>query len=198
VYAFAAWTALVVAGIAALNQGVAFFQNRVIEEKRSARQQLEEAALHQVRADVENFAYGPDGTCALTLYLENLEPERELFVLAPSVRVFVQVGRGWEEVPSHSEDGQEGRVVRLTGRHHFGFAFRPDVKRFEEQIVGYMHVRVSAAMLVSRSREPRDDLFDRSDAYYVYLKPYGADDAEILRKNKWSGKPPLWIPMPPH
>ena len=72
------------------------------------------------------------------------------------------------------------------------------MKSFEEQIAGYMHVRVSNAMLVTSSSEPQGDLFDRTDAYYVYLKPQHADDAAIRRRNGWSGKPPLWIPMPPH
>jgi hypothetical protein len=61
-----------------------------------------------------------------------------------------------------------------------------------------LHVRVSNVLLISTSSEPRDDLFERTDAYYVYLKPRHADDTEILRRNGWSGKPPLWIPMPPH
>src|SRR5262249_14812682 len=135
---------------------------------------------------------------SLTVYLQNTDPERELYVLAPSVRVYVQVERGWEEVPCRPVDRQEGGVIHLADRHRFEFAFRSEVKQFEEQLAGYMHVRVSNVLLVSPSSEPRDDLFERTDAYYVYLKPRHADDAEILRRNGWSGKPPLWIPMPPH
>jgi hypothetical protein len=30
------------------------------------------------------------------------------------------------------------------------------------------------------------------------LKPHGADDGAILRKTRFPGKLPLWIPMPPH
>jgi hypothetical protein len=39
---------------------------------------------------------------------------------------------------------------------------------------------------------------ERVDNYYVYLKPHDANDAAILRKMKFPGKPPVWIPMPPH
>jgi hypothetical protein len=60
-----------------------------------------------------------------------------------------------------------------------------------------MHVRFSNAMLVSRSANPKGDLIERLDDYYVYLKPHGADDAAILHKTRFPGKPPLWIPMPP-
>jgi len=195
---FAAWAALVVLSILALNYGVASFQHRSLVEKQTARKKLEEAALKQLRADIENLAYGPDWSYLLTLYLQNTDPERDLFILTPSVRVYVQVERGWEEVPSRSGDQQEDRVIHLTGKHRFEFVFKPEVKKFEELIAGYMHVRVSNALLISTSSEPKDDLFERTDAYYVYLKPRHADDAEILRQNKWSGKPPLWIPMPPH
>jgi putative ABC transport system ATP-binding protein/macrolide transport system ATP-binding/permease protein/lipoprotein-releasing system ATP-binding protein len=195
---FAAWTVLVVLGILALNYGVALFQQRSFDARQAARKKLEMAAMQQLRADVEDMAYNPDGTCRLTVYLQNLEPERPLLVLMPSVRVHVQVERGWEEVPCRSTSEQEGQVIRLTGRQRFEFVFKPEVKKFEEQLAGYLHVRISNALLVSTSSEPRDDLFERADAYYVYLKPHNADDALILKRNGWSGKPPLWIPMPPH
>jgi putative ABC transport system ATP-binding protein/macrolide transport system ATP-binding/permease protein/lipoprotein-releasing system ATP-binding protein len=198
VAAFAAWTVLVVLGILALNYGVAMFQQRSLDERQAARKRLETAAMQQLRADVEDLAYHPDGSCRLTLYLQNLDPERTLFVLAPSVRVHVQVERGWEEVPCRPSGEQEGQVIRLTGRQRFEFVFKPEVKKFEEQLAGYLHVRISNALLVSTSSEPHDDLFERADAYYVYLKPHNADDALILKRNGWSGKPPLWIPMPPH
>jgi len=43
-------------------------------------------------------------------------------------------------------------VIRLTDRHRFEFAFQPEVKRFEEQLAGYLHVRVANALLVSTKR----------------------------------------------
>ena len=76
--------------------------------------------------------------------------------------------------------------------------FEPNVKEFTQQLAGYMHVRLTGTTLVSRRSEPDDDLVERVDDYYVHLKPHGADDAAILRQNRFPGKPPLWIPMPPH
>jgi len=38
----------------------------------------------------------------------------------------------------------------------------------------------------------------RTDSYYVYLKPAHVADSEILETAKFDGAPPLWIPMPPH
>ena len=45
---------------------------------------------------------------------------------------------------------------------------------------------------------PDDDIIERTDRYYVYLKPYGADDEAIRKRMKLQGTPPLYLPMPPH
>jgi len=111
--------------------------------------------------------------------------------------VFIQADRGWTEVPSRSIGGEEG-VVPVNGRRRFAFSFRPEVTTFEEQIAGYYHVRITSAMLVSGRPQP-SDIVDRTDSYYVYVKPRGADDAEVRRRNGWGATtPPVWIPMPAH
>jgi hypothetical protein len=53
-------------------------------------------------------------------------------------------------------------------------------------------------MLVSPSSMPKDDVFERKDNYYVYLKPSGVADEVLLRRMRFSGRPPVWIPMPAH
>jgi putative ABC transport system ATP-binding protein/macrolide transport system ATP-binding/permease protein/lipoprotein-releasing system ATP-binding protein len=190
------WVAVAALVVLALNFGAALVQRRVIEDHRAARRVLETAAMQQVRAEVQNLEFAPDGAYRLTLYLQNIDLERELYVLGPAARVFVQVDRSWVEVPLKAV--RESPVIRLTGRHEFVFEFKPELAKFEEQLAGYMHVRVVNTMLFSRSRQPQQDLFERTDDYYVYLKCQDADDAEIVRRNKWSATPPRWIPMPPH
>lgn len=197
--AVAAWAAVVVLSALLTDYGTALYQQSRATERKAAKQQLQEVALYLMRADIEDVARGPDGGYLLTLYAQNLEPEKGLFVLAPEVRAFVQVGLQWQEIPLQPADDQEGSVVRVSAeKHPFRFRFTPDVKTFEQILPGYMHVRFSNAMLVSRSAEPRGDLVERLDDYYIYLKPSDADDAAILSKTKFPGKPPLWIPMPPH
>lgn len=192
------WLVIVVLAVTGLNHGLARLQRSRLQEQKSVREQLESAAMQQLRADVEDITKDADKTYRVTIYLENRAPQEDLHVLAPTVRAFVQVDRGWEEVPLEPADGQAGRLVALTGRHRFAFRFRIGQTRFEELLPGYAHVRFSATMLVSRSREPGHGLFERTDDYYVYLKPHDADDAAILKKMKFPGKPPLWIPMPSH
>jgi putative ABC transport system ATP-binding protein/macrolide transport system ATP-binding/permease protein/lipoprotein-releasing system ATP-binding protein len=195
---FAACVALVVLGLLAVHYGVALFQQRALAAKQASRKELEGAALKQLQSDIDRLTYDPDGSYQVTLFLQNIDPGGELYVLMSSVQVHVQVGRSWEEVPCRSLEGAEGRIIRLTDRQLFNFNFKPDLPRFEELIAGYMHVRISNTLLVSPRSEPTDDLVERADAFYVYLKPHQADDATILRRNGWSGKPPLWIPMPSH
>jgi hypothetical protein len=45
---------------------------------------------------------------------------------------------------------------------------------------------------------PKGDVFERKDNFYVYLKPFDVADEVVLKRMKFSGKPPVWIPMPPH
>jgi hypothetical protein len=61
-----------------------------------------------------------------------------------------------------------------------------------------MHVRFAETMLVSPESRPQNEVCDRRDNYYVYLKPYDVADGAILARLHFPGKPPVWIPMPPH
>ena len=79
-----------------------------------------------------------------------------------------------------------------------GGALDARVKDFTQLLPNYMHVRFSETMLVSPNSVPKGDVFERKDNFYVYLKPYDVADEVILKGLKFSGKPPVWIPMPPH
>jgi hypothetical protein len=61
-----------------------------------------------------------------------------------------------------------------------------------------MHIRFESLSLVSQRSDPDDDIVERLDRYYVYLKPHGADNDAIRRRMKYQGEPPVYIPMPPH
>jgi ABC-type lipoprotein export system ATPase subunit len=192
---WAVFTALLVLGV---NQALGLYQHKRIDQKQQARQELQTLAMNGLRADIEDLAQIADGSYQLTLYLWNVSGGPSIYVMAPTVRAYVQVGSIWQEVSLRPADGQEGQVLQITGRHKYHYVFTPAVKAFEELLPGYMHVRFTNALLVSKQSEPTDDLVERVDNYYVYLKPHDADDAAILRKMKFPGKPPVWIPMPPH
>ena len=100
--------------------------------------------------------------------------------------------------PHRLRGGLLGGHPPVECRRPFRFTFEPNAEGYTELPVGYMHVRFASVTLVSQRSEPSDDLVERVDSYYVHLRSHGADDAAILRKTRFPGKPPLWIPMPPH
>jgi hypothetical protein len=63
---------------------------------------------------------------------------------------------------------------------------------------GYMRVRIDAHMLIGRGNDPQDDIVERNNNSYVYLRPQGADDAAIKRQSNFPGIPSIFIPVPPH
>jgi putative ABC transport system ATP-binding protein/macrolide transport system ATP-binding/permease protein/lipoprotein-releasing system ATP-binding protein len=193
-----AWVIPAIFVALALNQGVALYQRQLLNHRRQVKAALEDAALLWLRAEIQDLAYGPGSSYTLTLALENLSTGKPVFAMTPTVRAYVQAGFTWQEVPARSLDGQEGRVMRIDARSTCHFAFEPNVKEYTEQLAGYMHVRLTTSTLVSQRSVPGDDLVERVDDYYIHLKPHGADDAAILRKVRFPGKPPPWIPMPPH
>ena len=188
----------VIALIWALNTAVASYQQSVIDAKIAQHQALEELAMKGLRADVKNIVFGPGKTYLVSFYMRSTVGDKPIYVMSPTVRAFIQVGSSWQEVPFKPAVSSHPVVRKITGTQLDSYVLEPDVHDFEQLLPYYMHVRFSLEMLVSPSSQPKDDLIERTDNYYVYLKPHEADDAAILSKLKFPGKPPVWIPMPPH
>jgi hypothetical protein len=189
----------IVALIFALDFAVGCYQHYRVEQKRLADLKLQHAAYEGMFAEVVNVAYEPDGKAyRLTMKITNVEPGRALYVMQSPVRVFEQAGLSWKEVPSRDPDGRAARVVKLTDPYAFETIFEPNLAEWTELIPGYMHIRFESSALVSERSDPDNDLVDRTDRYYVYLKPHGADDEAIRKRMKYKGDPPVYMPMPPH
>ena len=114
------------------------------------------------------------------------------------MRGYVQVGKVWQELPLKPTDDDASGVLKIEGKHVYRYLFNARVGEFTQLLPNYMHVRFSDTMLVSPSSTPKDDVFERKDNYYVYLKPFDVADDVVLKRMKFPGKPPVWIPMPPH
>jgi putative ABC transport system ATP-binding protein/macrolide transport system ATP-binding/permease protein/lipoprotein-releasing system ATP-binding protein len=197
---FLGWTLLVACGLWGIDYATARFQRRSIEARQAERKRSEELALQKLRAGLDDISYRPDGGYEAAVFLQNFDPSKPFHVLGPAVRVFVQVNRAWQEVPATAVGHTEGGVREVTGKVAFRFAFRADLARFDELLPGYLHVRVTNVMVVSEHAEPTDDLFQRTDDYYAYLKPQKVSDDEVRARNGWKpgGLVPRWIGMPAH
>jgi putative ABC transport system ATP-binding protein/macrolide transport system ATP-binding/permease protein/lipoprotein-releasing system ATP-binding protein len=169
-----------------------------VREHRERLLALETMALAGLRGNIESVADLGDGRYELTLYLWNVAGDRPIYVMAPSVQAYVQVGRVWQEIPLRPLDGSAAAVLKITGKQTYRYAFEARLTDFARLFPHYMHVRFSNTMLVSPQATPKDDLFERKDNYYVYLKPWNVDDRTILKDMKFPGAPPVWISMPAH
>lgn len=197
---FGGWVLLAVCLLWGIDYAAARFQRQAIADRKADRKKSEELALQQLRADLDNVTCRPDGTYEVGVYLQNFAAPKPLHVLGPAVRVFVQVDRGWQELPARPEGFAEGAVHEVTGKQVFSFTFRADLRRYDELLRGYLHVRFSNVMVVSAGAEPGDDIFQRTDDYYVYLKPPNVSEDEVRKRNGWGAKAvvPRWIGMPAH
>jgi putative ABC transport system ATP-binding protein/macrolide transport system ATP-binding/permease protein/lipoprotein-releasing system ATP-binding protein len=197
---FVGWVLLIVCGVWGLDYATAQFQRQSMEEKQAERKKSEELALQQLRADIEDVGYRPEGDYVVGIALQNFDAQSPLYVLGPSVRVFIQSNHSWQEVPAGAVNYSESAVRHVTGKEVFRVAFRADLDRYDELMKGYMHVRLTNVMVVSENAEPADDLFQRTDDYYVYLKPQTMAEDEVRKRNGWKegALVPLWMGMPAH
>jgi hypothetical protein len=187
------------AAVFALDLAVSRYEHYRLDQKRLGELKLQHAAYEGMFVELVNVAYEPDQkSYRLTMKFTNIEPGRALYVMQSPVRVFEQAGLLWKEVPSRDPDGQAARVIRLADSQTFQSIFEPNLAQWTELVPGYMHIRFEMNSLVSERSDPDDDIIDRTDRYYVYLKPHGADDNAIRKRMNYAGDPPVYMPMPPH
>ena len=162
----------VVAVAFALDFAVGKYQQYRLEQKRLAEVRLRHAAYQGMFVEVANVAYEADRkSYRLTMRFTNTG--QPIYVMQSPVRVFEQSGLSWVEIPSRDARGETVRVVKLAGSYTVDTIFEPNLKEWTELIPGYMHIRFQTDSLISERADPDDDVIERTDRYYVYLKPHG-------------------------
>jgi hypothetical protein len=191
---------LVALGIGfAAETAIGWYQQHALDRRRQAALELENAAFAGLFIELTNVVYEADGkSYRATIRMQNANTGIPLYIMLDPARVFVQTGLTWQGVDAAAAPGTQWGVVKLDGARDIQLVFRADVANWAELMPGYMHVRIESGMLISRSSEPKDDLVDRANRFYIYLKPHNADDAAIKARMKFPGEPPVFIPMPPH
>ncbi len=187
------------AGLFLVNLVVARVQEEQIRTRDSRLAQLSNLALARLQSEVGSILDLGEGAYEFAIALRNVEPTTPIYVGTPDLHAYVQVDAGWQEVPLQPvSEAASGIAVVAADMLLYRYRFEARAENFTQLLPHYMHMRFSATMLVSQSRQPKDDIFERKDNYYVYLKPFDVTDEMVLKRMKFSGKPPLWIPMPPH
>jgi ABC-type lipoprotein export system ATPase subunit len=190
---------IIVAGILLLDFGVGRYQAMQVRERSAQIARLRHMALNGLRGDVQSITELGGGRYELTTYLQNVGEGTPIYVMSPDLYAYVQVGSAWQAVPIERAGEEAPGVLLIAGKHTYRHAFEARIPSFTQLLPNYMHVRFSATMLVSPGRIPDgDNIFERKDNYYVYLKPFDVADEVVLKRMPFSGKPPVWIPMPPH
>ncbi|MGE0259095.1 MAG: ABC transporter ATP-binding protein [Alphaproteobacteria bacterium] len=191
---------VVLAGFALIADAViAKYQGSRLRERDARLARLADLAFTRLQGEIASIADLGGGRYELALALSNASgKEQPLYVMAPDMRAYVQVGKVWREVPLRPAEDSAAGVMKIDGTHTYRYSFEARLDGFTQLLPNYMHVRFSDTMLVNPSSTPEADLFERKDNYYVYLKPSDTPDEAILKRIKFTGKPPVWIPMPPH
>ena len=190
--------ALIFGGILLADFGVDKYQKMRVREREARTLALQHLALNSLRSDVQSVTDLGDGRYELTTYLQNVGGGPPIYVMSPDLRAYVQVKTVWQEVPMKPIEDSASGVLKVEGKQTYRYLFDARVRDYAQLLPNYMHVRFSGTMLVSPSSTPSDDVFERKDSYYVYLKPFDIADEVVLKRMRFSGKPPVWIPMPPH
>lgn len=178
---------------------IGWYQREQSAARYAASQRLEQSAFNGLFMELIRAGYETgDASYRATLRLQKIAGEGPLYVLQNPPRVLVQTGLIWREVPSRSSDGKPWGVLKLDGSVDIGVAFDADIDGWSELIPGYMHVQIQFDQLVSLSSDPGENIVERNNRFYFYLKPRDADDVEIQRRARFKGAPPAFIPMPPH
>jgi putative ABC transport system ATP-binding protein/macrolide transport system ATP-binding/permease protein/lipoprotein-releasing system ATP-binding protein len=189
--------AVILGGILLADFGVEKYQAMRVRERAARIAALQHLALNSLRGDVQSVTDLGDGRYELATYLQNVG-EAPVYVMSPDMRAYVQVRTTWQEVPMRPIDESANGVLKIEGKQSYRYLLDARVRDFAQLLPNYMHVRFSGTMLVSPSSTPKDDVFERKDNYYVYLKPFDVSDEAVAKRMRFSGKPPVWIPMPPH
>src|SRR5262249_59789719 len=124
----------------------------------------------------------------VTTYLQNAGGVEPIYVMAPDLRAYVQVGTVWQEVATTPADQSVDGVLRIEGTQTYRYRFDARLRDFTQLMPNYLHVPFSSPLLISPSSMPKDDVFERKDNYYVYLKPFDIADEVVLKRMRFPGK----------
>lgn len=192
--------ALVLVTLFAVDYYVGYKQNKLLEERAAKKKKIEQLAWYSLRAEVKEVSY-IGHRYRVVLQFENAFPEEEMYIMLPQIRCLVQVGTLWKEVPVNDLDAKrpETGVIKLEGKKLVEKLIEVPFKNYEQVLPGYIHVRLNSVSYVSSDAISRDDIVEKNEDFYIYLRPYDADLGKMAKKYTFTNNEiPIFIPMPPH
>lgn len=199
-FKIAAVIASVLLALFLLDYYVGYQQNKLLAEKAAQKKKIEQLAWYSLRGEVKEVSY-VGHRYRIVLKFENAFPEEEMYIMVPQVRCLVQVGTFWKEVPVHDlESGKpDTGVIKLEGVRLIEKLIEVPFRNYEEVLPGYMHVRLNTVSFVSSNAVSKDDIVEKNEDFYIYLRPYYADLTKMAKNYTFThNEVPIFIPMPPH
>jgi len=198
-----AWKAVIAAGVlftllfAAADWGVGRWQQELVKARKDYRARLDRLAFHAVRTGIEDIRHQDDQRYRVRFIVQNAFDE-PIFVMMPAVEAFIQIGPQWSGVPmdERPDSAMEGSVVRLTGEKTTDRYMTIESTDYTESLPGYIHVKMTLEMIVSPEQNPQEEVGERKEDLYVYLKDYrwAADKARHGGRPAFAEKPDF-IPL---
>ena len=171
------------------------YQRYLLEEKRRARERLERLVFYGLRMGIEEIVLDQEGRYRMALRLQNAS-KGDLFVMLPTLSLFLQVGTGWEEVPVSDLSHDEGVVIRLVSDRIIERLATLPRQDFTQLLPGYFHAKITATALVSFRAEPKDDVAEKAEEFFLFLKSWMAEDRTILKALEFADRRiPVYIPL---
>ncbi len=199
-FKIAAVIASVLLALFLLDYYVGYQQNKLLAEKAAQKKKIEQLAWYSLRGEVKEVSY-VGHRYRIVLKFENAFPEEEMYIMLPQVRCLVQVGTFWKEVPVLDPENEkpDTGVIKLEGVRLIEKLIEVPFRNYEEVLPGYMHVRLNTVSYVSSNAVSKDDIVEKNEDFYIYLRPYYADLAKMAKKYTFThNEVPIFIPMPPH
>jgi hypothetical protein len=183
-----------------LDYYVGYRQNKYLADKAATKKKLEQLAWYSLRGEVKDVIYVKD-KYRISIKFENAFPEEEMFIMIPQMRCFIQVGWQWKEVPLHDvgAKSEESEVMKLDSIKVVEKLLEVPFRNFEEVLPGYMHVRINVMSYIASNIVSKDDIVEKNEDFYIYLKPYYSKNVVMSKKYTFTNNEiPIFIPMPPH
>lgn len=180
---------------------IGYRQNRLLEGRTALKKKLEKMAWYSLESNIKDVNYFRERYKLEIEYRKNPSAGEDLYVMTPAIRCFVQVGTLWKEVPVHDvgTSPQEAAVSKLEKPMIIEKLVEVPFRNFEQVLPGYMHVRVNSVSYLASEAISKEDIAEKNEDFYIYLKPYYEDDREVAKKFRFvNDVVPVWIPMPPH
>jgi len=192
---------LILVGIAGLLAGLDWYvgqeQQRLLEARRAHRAKLDHLAFHGVRTGIDRIGYQLESVYSMEFRIQNATAD-PIFVMLPAVEAFVHVGAGWMPAAVVEPQGRadEGSVMKLVGERPFMRLATLDTIGYMELIPGYMHVKLSLEAYVSPEENPQEEIGERREEIFIYVKDYRLTEAEVRARGDslWAQKP-SFIPL---